>query len=441
MEWMRASLNNERNSDVATLSKVGVMFNMPRPFGFLCLGVPLLICSVSAGLRAEPVTMARVEALPQAEQAAWRSYLERSEALARADAEALRAEVMAAGASQALRAPDGGNFKLPAEADDAWYGGPEAATLADAILSYQTPSGGWSKHTGYGRGPRRPGMQWTSQNEPGESPHYLATFDNRATTEELNFLAELARVTGREDCQAAVLRGLDFIFAAQYPNGGWPQVYPLEGEYHDDITFNDDAMTHVVDLLQAVAKGEARFGFVDATRREKAAAALAAGIRCMLDLQVVIGGRKTVWCAQYDALSREVSSARKMEPATLSGLESARILEFLMSVPRPSPELVAAIESGLKWMDGAKITGLTKGKRDGVTVYDADPASTQVFWARFYDLATGKPVFPGRDGVLYSTFAEMAAKNRLGYDFYTTLPGSIVNNGQKKWRKMLAAKP
>lgn len=416
------------------------MNSMLRPFGFLRFGVSLLIWSVSAGLRAEPVTMARVEALPQAEQSAWRSYVERSEALARADAEALRAEVVAAGVEQAVRAPNGGNFKLPAGADDAWYGGAEASALVEAILSYQTPSGGWSKHTGYARGPRRPGMQWTSQNEPGKSPHYLATFDNRATTEELNFLADVARVTDREDCRAAVLRGLDFIFAAQYPNGGWPQVFPLEGDYHDDITFNDDAMTHVVDLLQAVTTGEARFGFVDAARRGKASVALAAGIRCMLELQVVVNGEKTVWCAQYDALSRRISSARKMEPATLSGLESARILEFLMSVREPAPELVAAIESGLKWMDGAKITGLTKGKRDGTTVYDSDPASTQVYWARFYDIGTGKPVFPGRDGVLYGTFAEMAAKNKLGYDFYTTLPGSIVSNGQKKWRKMLAAR-
>jgi hypothetical protein len=32
----------------------------------------------------------------------------------------------------------------------------------------------------------------------------------------------------------------------------------------------------------------------------------------------------------------------------------------------------------------------------------------------------------------------MAAKNKLGYDYYTSLPGSIVKNCQKKWRKMLA---
>lgn len=127
-----------------------------------------------------------------------------------------------------------------------------------------------------------------------------------------------------------------------------------------------------------------------------------------------------------------------MEPATLSGLESAAILSFLMSITNPTPEIVASIESGLAWLQAAKITGLTRNKRDGKTAYDSDPAATQIYWARFYHLTTGQPVFPGRDGVLYDSYNEMAANNKVGYDYYSTLPGSVVNNGQKKWRKMLA---
>ena len=33
--------------------------------------------------------------------------------------------------------------------------------------------------------------------------------------------------------RAAFQRGLEYIFAAQYPNGGFPQIYPLAGGYHD----------------------------------------------------------------------------------------------------------------------------------------------------------------------------------------------------------------
>lgn len=386
---------------------------------------------------AEPVSFSRIAELPPAAKAPWKDYLERSQATAKADAAALRAELTENGLSKAIRAPEGRDFKLSAKPGDAWYAGPEASHLADIVLSYQAPSGGWSKHTAYGRGPRQPGMQWTSQNEPGKSPHYLCTFDNHSTTEQLYLLANVWEATKREDCQAAFVKGLHFILSAQYPNGGWPQVYPLEGGYHDAITFNDDAMTHVLGLLQAIGQNEPRFAFLTDTERTAAADALSAGIRCVLEAQVLQDGQRTAWCAQHDAITLEPTSARALEPPTLSGLESAQLLKFLMTVSPASPELVESIESGLAWLDRVKITGLARARRNGKTAYEPSDTSTEVYWARFYDLTTGQPVFPGRDGILYDTFEEMAAKNRLGYAFYTTLPGSIVTNGQKKWRKML----
>jgi PelA/Pel-15E family pectate lyase len=385
---------------------------------------------------AEPVTWERVQQLPSQERAAWVEYLERSQASAKADAGALRAEMTANRMSVALRAPDGGDFKLSARAGDPWYASAEAGQLADTILSYQTPTGGWSKHTGYSQGPRKPGMQWTSQNEPGKSPHYVATFDNRSTTEQLHFLANVWQATQREDCRAGFVRGLNFILAAQYPNGGWPQVYPLEGGYHDDITLNDDALAHILELLQSIGEEKPQFAFLDASEREQAAQALESGLRCVLATQVVQHGRPTVWCSQYDAISLKPSSARAFEPATLSGMESAQLLKFLMTIPDPPAELVQSIDSGLRWLDEAKITGPLGTRKDGKPIGKMRPGD--VYWARFYDLETGKPVYPGRDGVLYDSLAVLAEHNSLGYDYVSTRPGSILKNGQNKWRKMLA---
>lgn len=387
---------------------------------------------------AEPVTFERISKLSGGEQAVWRAYFERSQVNASNDVAAVQAEVAVRKMTNALRAPSGGDFKLPAKLRDVSYAWEEAKRLADVVLSYQTPSGGWSKHTGYSQGPRQPGMQWTSQNEPGQKPHYVATFDNRATTEEMYFLAQVWYATKREDCKAGFIKGLNFIFAAQYSNGGWPQGYPLEGGYHDHITFNDDAMTRILELLYAIECGEPYYAFLDESLRQKAAAALAAGLRCLQQTQIIQAGKRTAWCAQYDPLTLQPAAARKMEPVALSGLESAQILKFLMTITNPAPEVVASIESGLAWLEAAKITNLAKTRSAGKTTYETNPASTEIYWARFYDLASGKPVFPGRDGVLYDSFNAMAAQNRLGYDYLSTLPGSIVTNGQKKWRKMLA---
>jgi PelA/Pel-15E family pectate lyase len=387
---------------------------------------------------ADPITADRIKELPVAEQSRWRDYLERSRTNALADAAAMQTELLAHNLSNALRAPSGGDFKLSAKPRDVWYAGDDAKHLADAVLTYQTPTGGWSKHTGYSKGRRQPGMQWTSQNEPGQKPHYVATFDNRATTEEMYFLAQMWFATKREDCKAGFIKGLNFIFAAQYPNGGWPQVYPLEGGYHDSITFNDDAMTRILELLQAITRDEPCYAFLDESLREKTADALAAGTRCVLKTQIVQDGKKTAWCAQYDPLALQPSSARAMEPITLSGLESAHLLSFLMTITNPTPEIVASIESGLAWLERVKITGIIKTKREGKTTYEPNANSAEIYWARFYNLTNSKPVFPGRNGIIYDSYAAMAAENRLGYDFFTTQPGSIANNGQKKWRQLLA---
>ena len=391
-----------------------------------------------ASVFAAPITTERIGQLPAAEQRPWQAYWERSQSNAAADAAVLQAEVASLKLTNALPAPSGGDFKLPSKSDKAWFAQEKAQQLADVILSFQSPAGGWSKHTGFAKGLRRPGMQFSSQYEPGHPPHYLATFDNHSTTDEMQFLAAVWNATKREDCKAAFVKGLNFILAAQFPNGGWPQVYPLEGGYHDDITLNDDAMTHVLELLQAIARDEPDFAFLDESQRKQAAAALDTGIQCLLNSQVRQGTNRTVWCAQFDPITLEPAAARKMEPASLSGAESAHVLLFLMSITNPTPETVSAIEGSLRWFEAAKIKGETKTGPNGKQYFEPSPAGSQVRWARFYNLTNNQPEFPGRDGVIYKSFSEMAAVNKLGYDYFSSQPGSIISNGQKKWRKMLA---
>jgi len=44
-----------------------------------------------------------------------------------------------------------------------------------------------------------------------------------------------------------------YLLAAQFPNGGWPQVWPLEGGYHDAITYNDNAVIESPETLTAIS--------------------------------------------------------------------------------------------------------------------------------------------------------------------------------------------
>jgi PelA/Pel-15E family pectate lyase len=389
---------------------------------------------------ADEITAARIERLPEATRATWQAYLDRSRAAAAWDRDALAAEVAAAGLDAAVRPPNGGDFRPREDADPTWYQSPDAEATVAAVLSYQSPNGGWSKHLGYAKAARQPGMQWTSQSEPGKRPHYLATIDNGATTKEIRFLADVWAATGRKDCEAAVNRGIDYLLEAQFPSGGWPQVYPLEGGYHDNITFNDDAMTNVLVLLHEVADENPLFACVEPARRARAAEAVARGIDCLLASQIERAGQPAGWCAQHDPISLAPAQGRAYEPPSLGAVESSHLLRFLMELPRPSAEVIACIEAGLAWLDEAQVHGLARVKQNGRTLYVEQPGSNEVYWARFYDLASGKPIYPGKNGVIYDSFEALAAANdKLGYDYLSTQPGSILRNGQTKWRKRLTS--
>ena len=107
-----------------------------------------------------------------------------------------------------------------------WFQSAEGRRIADNVLSWQTPHGGWPK-----------GRDTASEPFDGKSEDLHATFDNGATIDELRFLARAFRATNEPRYQQAFLKGLSHILEAQYPNGGWPQFYPLSKNYHRHITF------------------------------------------------------------------------------------------------------------------------------------------------------------------------------------------------------------
>ncbi len=343
----------------------------------------------------------RLEKLVDADT--WRAYFSRSDEWRTRHIAALAEEVRAAGLPAALRAPSGGDVKLNAA---------DSPAMIEAVLSYQLPCGGWSKALGYSKGPRPPGTQWTS----GEQPwHYAGTFDNRATTGELRFLAQAYAKSPSDAVKAAVIRGVDYVLEAQCPNGGWPQNYPLEGGYHDFITLNDSAMLHALEFLDDVAEGREAFALVDAPRRERARLAVERGNACLLRMQI----RSTVWCAQHDLLSLAPAHARMFEPASLSGGESMEVVRYLMRLPK-TPERIKAIEGAVAWFVAAKTFPLGDKRQ----------------WARFYDMKTQQPIFVGKaDGRTYDTYEALRAHNPGGYDYLVTKPEDLIGKWAARWRE------
>lgn len=394
-----------------------------------------------ASPKADPfkmLTPERLAALPEDQRRAWMEYLERSRERFRADFNTLAAECRALGMPSSRSAPDTRHvLELDSDAPREWFVRPDTRRLAAAVLSYQTPAGGWSKSIDYGKGPRQKGTHWTSQG--GEGWHYCGTIDNRATTEQIKLLAGVWSATQDEGARRGALRGLEYLLEAQYPNGGWPQNYPLESGYHEAITLNDNAMTHVMEVLLLVSEGRAPFEWTEESLRQRARAALDRGIACLAAAQVKVDGQLTVWCAQHDPLSLSPVRARSKEPPSLSGAESAEWLRFLLRKAPVTGVTTAMIQPALDWLESHRLEGLRKTENAaGKTDYVEDASSTELYWARFYDLQSGKPVFPGaRDGVLYSTYSEMASRNPVNYDFLTSKPRDLLEKEAPRWRKRM----
>src|SRR5262245_39080540 len=114
---------------------------------FLAAATPSPAAILGTNSAAEPLTEQRIAALPKAEQSAWKEYLKRSDRQRRADQEALQKEVRANGLKQIILPPEGRTRRwVPLDRPAAWYGEPEAKHIADVVLSFQTPAGGWSKN-------------------------------------------------------------------------------------------------------------------------------------------------------------------------------------------------------------------------------------------------------------------------------------------------------
>ncbi len=404
----------------------------------------LLISSSAFGAQigtippAQALTAERVATLPAAERQPWADYLARSDAQRAADRAALAAERQDLTTLPA--APAGGHSEgsMPLDKPAAWYAGDAALLVARNILSFQTPAGGWGKNQPRDQPPRERGQAFVADNNlkkptPGDfdtpkDPQwsYVGTIDNDATITEIRFLARVAAQFPGEAGSAyrqSVERGLRYLLAAQFPNGGWPQVWPLQGGYHDAITLNDNALVEVAELMGAASQGELDLGFLPAALKAEAAAAEARAVQSLLATQIRLNGRPALWAQQHDPLTLAPASARNYEPPALCSGESAKALAFLMSLPKPSPAVVDAVKGGI-----ATLKSLAVRDRAWIKVDEAqgrrlvEQPGAGPLWARYYDATTLKPVFGDRDKSLHDDVNEISLERRNGYAWWGNWP-------------------
>ncbi|MFD2162295.1 pectate lyase [Paradesertivirga mongoliensis] len=315
-------------------------------------------------------------------------------------------------------------------------------SIAERMLIYQRSSGGWPKAINekkiiYENKISREQLQQirSTVNEND------GTFDNKATSREIRYLISAFKLTGNEKYFQAAQKGIDFIFAAQYENGGWPQYYPDKRLYRAQVTFNDDAMVNILNILQDIAENKGDYSVFEDAYIKKANAAISKALTCIVKSQITVGGKLTAWGSQYDEKTLTPAKARAFEPVSITSSESVGIARFLMRIKNPSDEIKTAIIAAVKWFDEVKIVGFNTKRVEDTNLpkgFDLilveDPAN--VFWARFYDLKTQEPIFSDRTEILRKRISEIEYERRVGYSWYGIWPEKLITKEFPNWRRL-----
>jgi pectinesterase len=311
---------------------------------------------------------------------------------------------------------------------DEWYGTNESKTIAENILLYQRPGGGWPKNLEM----HRPMSEGLKDSLRRNSPAYMQTFDNDATTSEMKFMAQMYNKTKDVRFRNSFQRGFECLLKAQYPNGGWPQYYPLRDGYWSRITYNDDCMVNIMEIMRDVNSRDPLYAQVTTTAdARKAKTAFDKGLDCILKTQIKVNGQPTVWCAQHDEKTFLPALGRSYELPSFSGSESVGVVQLLMEIEKPSPEVIRAIDGAINWFRTHHVVGIRvesyineQGQRDRRVVEDAN---APWIWGRFYELDTEKIIFSDRDGIKKYSLAEIGHERRNGYSWYTSAPQTLLN--------------
>ena len=319
----------------------------------------------------------------------------------------------------------------------------DITAVADNILLFQKNNGGWAKNYDIFA------MLSDAQKDSVRNAKNIlnTTYDNGSGYTQITALANVYTETHIDKYKDGALKGLGYVLASQYKNGGWPQYYPLESNYSRCITFNDGVFEGIIELLYDIKNNKPEYVFIDAKHREKLLAAYNKGLDCILKTQINDAGKPTAWCQQYDEVKLIPAWARKFEPPSICNGESSDIVLFLMGIEQPSKPIIDAIQNAVTWFQDSRIyntrvqtikadpekTPFRISTSDRVVIND--PTAPPI-WTRYYELKTHRPLFCNRDSKVVYSLAEVTRERRDGYGWYTYNPQKVFDKysaWQQKW--------
>ena len=217
-----------------------------------------------------------------------------------------------------------------ATGDEFYY--ESACQVANALVRAQLECGGWNYC--FDMAGEASLINWYESVSQYKWPaqefmHYYgnATFDDMASVRCCDYILRLYLEKNEPRYKISLDKAIDFVLKSQYPNGGWPQRFPLSYEhpymgfpdYSSFITLNDGAMAGIIDFLIKcyTTLGERRL--LDPIYR---------GMHCiqLLQYESPIAG----WGLQYTPIDLKLATGRPFEPAALASNGTKDGIEMLL---------------------------------------------------------------------------------------------------------------
>jgi len=228
---------------------------------------------------------------------------------------------------------------------DVFYLG-AAREVAGALLAAQHASGGWNYV--YDFAGERSLAEWYES--VGHAAWRLeefhihpdnATFDDACTADATQFLLRLQLTRPEPALALALDQALGFVRRSQYPNGGWPQRYPLQPDYTSFITFNDDVLGENMKTLLM-----AHLALGDPHALERLRAAMASVVQTQQPRP------QPGWGLQHD-LEGKPAAARSFEPAAFATHTTAANIGLLLTFHEltGNSEYSRRVPEALDWLD------------------------------------------------------------------------------------------
>jgi hypothetical protein len=285
-----------------------------------------------------------------------------------------------------------------------------AEKAAQAMIWGQSNEGGWNYLIDFA-GDKSLKKWYNTIGKNGwrleEFQHYYGndTYDDDVSSDGARFLLRMYLQKLDPKYKPALEKAINFLLKSQYPNGGWPQRYPLKYDFnkagHPDYTsyytFNDDVIWENVNfLIQCyLTLGEQRF--LDPIHRG-------------MDFYLLSQQANGAWGQQYN-LQMEVAGARTYEPAAYlpratywNALTLLKLYQYT-----GDRKYLARIPDAIKWLDKVKLPErMTQGGRYTHPL--------------FVEIGTDKPIFVHRKG----------SNVKYGYYFVDSSDAKLLGHMQGK---------